>query len=116
MPVTIAVQRRRRVGSTREVTVDITGPASYLTNGEVITAAQVANLFPEVSPNAVAIPTNLNGVLEFRAEDSTAGHAIALDRANLKFKYFNGTTEIAATTNLSAVVARCTFVYQPSSG
>lgn len=115
MAVTIASVRRRRVGSTREIIVDITGPASYTTGGEAITAAQLAALMPEVFPNITALPANLNSILQFDCEGSTGGHACVLDRANLKFMYFNGTTQITAATNLSAVTVRATLVYQPAT-
>jgi hypothetical protein len=47
----------------------------------------------------------------FDAELGPAGHSVYLDRANLKVKAFNGTTEIANATNLSAVVVRGIIEY-----
>jgi len=116
MAVTFAVVRRSRQGNLRKVIVDVTGPASYTTNGEAVTAAQIAALFPETSGNLTAAPANLNQIIQWDAEGTTGGHAVVLDRANLKVKYYNGTTEIANATNLSAVVARAEITYQASSG
>jgi hypothetical protein len=112
MAVTITPVRRQRQGNIRTVLVDITGPASYTANGEVLTAAQVAALFPEVYSNLTALPANANQILQFDAETPATGHALCLDRTNWKMRYFNGTTEIAGAVNLSAVTIRVGITYQ----
>lgn len=116
MPVAITAVRRSRTGNLRKIYVDIVGPASYLTNGEVLTVAQLQALAPEVWAGLQAVPANLNAIVSFQAEPSISGHTVVLDRATLKVKYYNGTTEIANTTNLSAVTVRAEIVYQGSSG
>lgn len=116
MAVSFSVVRRSRQGNLRKVIVDMTGPASYTTGGEVLTIAQYNALFPETHGSAGALPANANNILVFMAEDSTGGHAVALDRTNLKVMYFNGTTQIANATNLSAITQRVEITYQVSSG
>ena len=116
MAVTIANVRRSRAGNIRKVYVDITGPASYTTNGEVLTVAQLQALAPEVWSGLQAVPANLNAILKFDAETPITGQAVVLDRATLKVKYYNGTTEIANATNLSAVVTRVEISYQAVTG
>lgn len=116
MAVSFSVVRRSRQGNLRSVIVDMTGPASYTTGGEALTVAQYNALFPETHGNANALPANANNILVFDAEPSTGGHTFVLDRANLKVMAFNGTTQITAATNLSAVTARVAIVYQVSSG
>lgn len=108
--------RRTRQGNLRKVIVDMTGPASYTTGGEVLTLAQYNALFPETHANALALPANANNIILFVAEDSTGGHAAVLDRANLKVMYFNGTTQITNATNLSSVTVRVEITYQVATG
>lgn len=115
MAVSISNVRRLRQGNLREVIVDITGPASYSSGGETITLAQLQALAPEAFANLAALPSNLNAFLQFDAEGSTGGHALVLDRANLKFMYFNGTTQIAGAVNLSAITIRARITYQSSA-
>lgn len=99
MAVTIAVVKRSVEGNRQTVYADVTGPASYTTGGEDLSQSDLNKL--------LARPGGKIGeVTFFAAEDSTGGHALVLDRANSKVLYFNGTTQIAATTNLSAVTAR----------
>lgn len=116
MAVTIANVRRSRAGNIRKVFCDITGPASYTTNGEVLTLAQLQALAPEIWANLQALPTTLNLIIMFNAETPTTGQAVVLDRTNLKVKYYNGTAEIANATNLSAVVTRVEISYQAVTG
>lgn len=103
MAVTIAVRKRAVRGNEQVVYADVTGPASYTTNGEALSAADLVKLVGK--PGAL-----IGDIVLFAAEDSTAGHALALDRTNSKVKFFNGTTEITAATNLSAVSARVMVV------
>lgn len=117
MAVTIANVRRTRQGNLREVIVDITGPASYTANGEAVTLAQLQALAPEIWSNLAALPANLNSILQFDAETGqSTGHALSLDRTNLKFRYWNGTTEIAGAVNLSTVTIRARITYQAGTG
>lgn len=116
MAVTIANVRRSRAGNVRKVYVDVTGPASYTTGGEVLTVAQLQALAPEIWANLQAVPANLNQVLKFDAETPITGQAVVLNRATLKIMYFNGTAEIANATALNAVVTRVEISYQAVTG
>lgn len=117
MAVTIANVRRSRAGNIRKVFVDITGPASYTSpGGEVLTLAQLQALFPEIWGSLQALPANLNNILKFDAETPITGQAVVLDRATLKIKYYNGTTEIANAVALNAVVTRVEISYQSVTG
>lgn len=103
---TVVIKRRQIVGTRRITTVDITGSASYATNGDSVVAADLQALLPEYKA-----PTTLNVVDIFLTEPSSAGHEVYFDRANSKVKFFNGTTEIANATNLAAVTVRAQLEY-----
>jgi hypothetical protein len=99
MAVSIAVRKRSVRGNEQAVYVDITGPASYTTGGESLSAADLVKLVGK--PGAL-----IGDIVQFDAETPTTGQSLALDRTNSKVMYFNGTTQITAAVNLSAVVAR----------
>lgn len=99
MAVTITVRKRSVAGNRKTVYADITGPASYSTGGEALSQGDLNKLVD--GPGA-----KIGDIALFDAEDSTGGHALVLDRTNSKVMYFNGTTQIAAATNLSAITAR----------
>jgi hypothetical protein len=112
MAVTIANRggsgARMVLGNVHARAVDITGPASYTTGGETLSAANIA----AISGTGRLIGDIVNDLLGI----SPTGHLVVLDRTNSKIKYYNGTTEIGNGTNLSAVVARCIVFYTLVNG
>lgn len=102
MAVTLAVVKRNVVGAQNVVTFDCTGPASYTTGGETLTAAQYGQLLGASPPAAAAF----SSVQFFESERDTVGRQLVLDKANNKMMYFAAGAEVASTTNLSAVVIR----------
>src|SRR4051812_17583689 len=99
MAVTITSRKRANCGSEHVRYVDITGPASYTTGGEALTAATLTPL--------VGLRGAIIGAIDsFGAKVPTTGQTLVLDRTTSKVMYFNGTTQIANATNLSAVTAR----------
>lgn len=113
MAVTLAVVQRNVVGNRRRVIVDVTGPASYTTGGEALTAAQYAFLFPETSANASAAA--FSNVVQFDSEtnptSTPAFLSCVLDKAGNKMLYTTAGAQTTAATNLSAQTVRCEFVY-----
>lgn len=111
--VTITPKRKNYSNNRVRQSFDLTFSASYATNGDTIPAAELAKIIPDRKTIS-----DLNFVDLFIAELGPAGHELYLDRANLKVKAFNGITEIANATNLSAVVARCIIEYgdDPATG
>lgn len=117
MAVTIAIVSRSAVGNSREVIADITGPASYTTGGETLTAAQQAQLFPELGGN----PTLNFAVCKFFDAEVMMGTTPALltcvlDKPNNKIVYTTAGAQTTAATNLSAQVVRAKFRYGISTG
>jgi hypothetical protein len=104
MAVTITNKGKVVRGNERVRYVDITGPASYTTGGEALSASDLKALTD--TDRGV-----IGDILQFDAESSTGGHTLVLDRTNSKIMYFNGTTQIANATNLSAVTVRAAVVY-----
>lgn len=99
MAVTITQVKAVVGGNESKRYFDITGPASYTTGGEALSQSDLNKLTGR--PGA-----KIGELASFAAENSTGGHAAVLDRANSKVMYFNGTTQIANATNLSAVTVR----------
>jgi hypothetical protein len=107
--VTIAIVKRNVEGGAREVVFDITGPASYTTGGEALTAAQQAQLMPEAGLPAAA---DYSKAVFFESEVETANaRYLILDKTNNKMMFFAGSTQVAGATNLSAVVIRGRIEY-----
>lgn len=99
MAVTIAQKLRAGEGSSKVNYVDITGPASYTTGGEALSASDLKSLIGDV--NAL-----IGDINHFDAEVTGGGHTLFLNRATSKVQFFNGTTEIANATNLSTFTSR----------
>lgn len=99
MAVTTA-QIKRGFGNNSRVTIlDITGPASYTTGGEVLTAAQIAQM--------AGLPGGkIADLHSFDSETNTAGYTIALDRTNSKVLFFLAGAQVSNATNLSAITVR----------
>lgn len=99
MAVTTTVLKHGYGNNSRVTILDVTGPASYTTGGETLTAAQINQL--------ANLPASKIGDLHsFDSETNTAGYTIALDRTNSKILFFTGGSQVASTTNLSAVTVR----------
>lgn len=116
MAVTIAIVSRSVAGNAREVIADITGPASYTTGGELLTAAQQAQLFPELGGN----PTlNMNAIKFFDAEVNLGATpallSCTIDKTNNKIAFTAAGAQAASLANLSAQVVRCKFRYGVTS-
>jgi len=107
--VTAAIVKRGGGAAGRySVDVDFTLSASYATGGDTIVAADIANVLPEGYA--------LTDLIQAQFELAALGYACYLDKTNKKIKVFNGTTEIANATNLSAVVVRCHIQFGQSTG
>jgi hypothetical protein len=104
--------KQRVVQGSRSLFVDIVGPASYLTGGEILTAAQLNELMPEYGGNLGAVAADFAKIEFFESEFDTAARYIIYDRATGKLMYWQGNTQIANATNLSAVTLRCRIEYQ----
>lgn len=100
--VTITPKRKNYSNNRVRQSFDVGFTGTYATNGDTIAAAELAKLVPDRK-----VVTDLNFVDLFISELGALGYALYFDRTNLKVKVFNGTTEIANATNLTAVVVRC---------
>lgn len=110
MAVTIEEAKRVVAGNKREVIVDITGPASYTTGGETLTAAQLTSLMPEHGDQAAA-----TDVAAFLSERDASGNQVVLDRANGKVLFFDVDSQAANAADLDAVVVRAVVTYDVSN-
>lgn len=91
MALTIAPVRTFVIGDHRAVIADVTFDSSYVTGGESLTQTDLG----------------LTRTLSFvSATVATTGHTCPYDYTNSKLLAFNGTTQIANTTDLSAVTTR----------
>ena len=89
--MTPVVVKRGVAGNLRQNIVQITGPASYTTNGHALTPAQVG----------------LEQRIDSIVVEPVQPRLFQWDHATQKMKSFEAAgTETAAATNLSAVVAR----------
>jgi hypothetical protein len=109
---TIVAKRKQVTGNRVRQSFDLTLSASYATNGDTLAASELAKIIPD---RKTITDLNFVDIVEF--ELGAAGHALYLDRTNLKVKAFNGITEIANATNLATVVIRGIIEYgdDPSS-
>src|SRR3954468_22835949 len=98
MAVTMNNVRRIVAGNSVRVVGSITGPASYTTGGETLSAAQIAVLTDGDST------TSLSANLTFDSEVvPTSFRAMVLDRTNKKIMFTTAFAEVAGAVNLSAV-------------
>lgn len=102
MAVTISNIRHNVVGNVREVTFDVTGPASYTTGGEALTADQLNQLMPQFAGRLAA--TDSDKVSFFVSDTNLNDQHLILDKTNDKIMYFTNAGQVGAATNLSAVV------------
>lgn len=109
MAVTLSVVKRISAGNARRVIVDVTGPASYTTGGEALTAAQQTYLMPEAG---VVASADFSKATYFDSEVEPANfRSLVLDKTNNKMLFAAGGTQVGAATNLSAVTIRCEIIY-----
>lgn len=109
MAVTITNVKKHRESTSYKSSFDVTGPASYTTGGETLTAAQQAQLFPE---NGAPAAADFSKATFFESEVETANARYCiLDKTNNKMMFFAGSTQVANATNLSAVTIRCRVEY-----
>jgi len=82
----------------------LTGSGSYATNGDTINFGSSFGLIGhgKTTPDQ---PTAIY------FSPSSGGHSAFYDKANNKVKVFNGTTEIANTTSLSAFTFPCIIFF-----
>src|SRR4051812_25226243 len=98
MAVTAAVVKRQARGVGYEVIADITGPASYTTGGETLTAAQQAALMPELGASPAL---DFSKVQMFQAEVEPANlRSLVLDKTNNKMLFTVAGAQVANLTNL----------------
>jgi hypothetical protein len=98
MAVTLTNVRRIVAGNSVRIVGSVTGPASYTTGGETLSAAQISTLTDGDSTTA------LTANLTFDSEVvPTSFRAMVLDRTNKKLLFTTAFAEVASTTNLSAV-------------
>lgn len=111
MAVTLSNVKRVVAGNQKRIVGTITGPASYTTGGEVLTANQIKQLTDGKSS------TVLSTVLAFDSETEPANfRMLVLDRTNLKVLFVAGATQVASTTNLSAVAINFEIVVDVVNG
>lgn len=98
MAVTLNNVRRIVAGNSVRIVGSVTGPASYTTGGETLSAAQIAALTDGDST------TVLTSNLSFDSEVVPSSfRALVLDRTNKKMMFTTAFAEVANATNLSAV-------------
>lgn len=88
--------------------VDVTGPASYTTGGEVLTAAQVNQLMPRLGGGAAL--ADVSKIQFVHSETGPGGHSVAIDRTNQKVLFFIG-PQVAGSTNLGTTTVRIRVKY-----
>jgi len=98
MAVTLNNVRRIVSGNSIRIVGSVTGPASYTTGGETLSAAQIRVLTD--GDSTTALTANLSWDSEVVP---TSFRATILDRANKKIMFTTAFAEVASTTNLSAV-------------
>lgn len=91
MALTIVPVRTFVLGDHRCVIADVTFDNSYATGGESLTQTDLGLT---------------RSLMSLAAGAATTGHACPYDYTNAKLMAFNGTTQIANTTDLSTVTTR----------
>ncbi len=110
MSVTITVLRRTKTANSRRVLFDIAGDSSYAAGGEPLSAADLNQLMPEFGGGLLA--TDSDKIDYWLSEQAFGGGvSYVLDRTNDKVLAYDGGTEVAGATNLTAVVSRCVAEY-----
>lgn len=84
------------------ITGTVTGPASYTTGGETLSAAQIRLLTDGESTTSLVV-TNAGPYTWDSEVVPTSFRSMVLDRPNKKILFTTAFAEVASTTNLSAV-------------
>lgn len=113
MAVTLAIVGRVMDENAFVVIADITGPASYTTAGETLTAAQQASLFPQQGSPATADFTKATFIASEQNYVAAGAHvyAVQFDKTNNKAIFTDKATEVVSTTNISTVTCRVRITY-----
>lgn len=97
MAVTFNVVRRVVSDNAIRITGTVTGPASYTTGGETLSAAQIKLLTDGDSSTALSA----SGPYSFDSEVEPANfRSLVLDRTNKKLLFTAGATQVTSTTDL----------------
>lgn len=112
MAVTLSNIKKVVAGNSVRVSGKITGPASYTTGGETLTATQIGQLTGGQSSTA------LTSIITFdpSATDATNFRSPVLDVTNKKVLYVAGATQVASTTDLSSLTIGFEALVQISNG
>ena len=110
MAVTIANLRFNVDGNVRQTTFDVTGPASYTTGGEALTAAQINQLMPHYAGALLA--TDADKAQFFVSDRNASDQYMILDKVNDKIMYFTNAGQVSAATNLSTVTIPAKIEYK----
>lgn len=102
MAVTLTKVRRIVEGNSVRITGSVTGPASYTTGGETLSAAQIRVLTDGESTTSLIV-TNAGPFTWDSEVVPTSFRSTVLDRTNKKLMFTTAFAEVASTTNLSAV-------------
>lgn len=99
MAVTLGSVKKVIAGNSIRITGTITGPASYTTGGETLTATQIGQLTGGQSS------TSLSSIVTFDPSQTDAANfrSPVLDITNKKVLYAAGATQVTSTTDLSAL-------------
>lgn len=104
MAVTVTHVKSGISGNAYEHVVDVAGPASYTTGGDLLTAAQVAQLCPRIGPTAISGAGISALVQHWNAERDATGRTCVLDRATGKVVFFAAGAEAGSASNQSAAI------------
>lgn len=97
--IAVSILERLSLGNKRGTVVQITGPTSYPTNGEPLTAAQLG------------LHSVVRVDIENPVDATPAARSCTYDHTNAKLIYFTtASAEVANTTNLSTFSARATCI------
>lgn len=117
MAVTLSIVKRAISGNQRRVVVDVTGPASYTTGGEAMTAAQFSLLFPEFATTGTPDWTKATFVdVETAFATTPAFLSGMIDKTTGKFVFTTAGAQTGAATNLSAQTIRMNILYAGITG
>lgn len=102
MAVVFSKVRKVVEGNSVRITGTVTGPASYTTGGETLSAAQIRLLTDGESTTSLTVANA--GPFTWDSEVVvTSFRSTVIDRTNKKILFTTAFAEVASTTNLSAV-------------
>jgi hypothetical protein len=111
MAVTLSNVKRVLDNNAFRIVGTCTGPASYTTGGELLTATQIKQLTNGASS------TSLASVAVFDSEVESANfRSLVLDRTNLKVMFVAGATQVTNATDIHLVAINFELVLTPVNG